>query len=132
MQNKVIHIHSFYTCGPLYGTREYAFWPGFDVQIKRTIETCKTCRENIFQLNAKEYLITVHLYSNFWEIDLRPTKTKSTALTAKLNLHFPRYGIHGQVVTDDCQQFKAQECTNFATANAVSYTHLTLPTKLEV
>lgn len=90
------------TCGSLYRARESVFWPGFDVQINRIIEACKTCTGNTFELNDKEYMTTVDCHSNFWEIDLLPTNTKSTTVTVKLNLHFPRYGIPDQVVPDNC------------------------------
>ena len=84
--------------------RETIFWPNMNAELKEMIATCETCRKyetshqkesliphevpsrpweqvgvDLFELNRKEYMITVDYYSNFWEID-RLTSTTSSAV----------------------------------------------------
>ena len=104
--------------------------------IKQFISTCETCCTyqsanqqetlqphelpwhqwekvgvDLFELDDKDYMITVDYFSNFWEID-RLENTKSSTVIQKLKAHFARYGSSCVV--------------------AVSYTHLTLPTRRTV
>ena len=92
--------------------QETIFWPKMNAKLKEMIETCETCRKyetchqkesliphevpsrpwkqvgvDLFELNKKQYLITVDYYSNFWEVDCL-TSTTSSAVVLKLKKHF--------------------------------------------
>ena len=92
--------------------RETIFWPGMSNEIKEMVATRKTCRKyersdqkeplmpheipsrpweqvgvDLFELDQKQYMITVDYYSNFWEID-HLKSTTSTSIFLKLKNHF--------------------------------------------
>ena len=63
---------------------------------------------DLFELNIKEYMITVDYYINFWEID-RLTSTTSSAVVLKLKNHFARYGCPDRLINDNGPQFMLSE-----------------------
>ena len=102
------------------------------------IATCETCRKyeishqkesliphevpsrpweqvgvDLFELNRKEYMITVDYYSNFWEID-RLASTTSLAVVLKLKNHFARYRCPDRLIRDNGPQFVSSEFRKFA------------------
>ena len=105
--------------------REAVFWPGINADVKKLVENCETCatlqraqsREtlhphevqaypwedmgvDLFMLEGKDFIITVHYFSGYWEID-QLTSTTSTAVVRCLQRHFARYGIPVKVMSDN-------------------------------
>ena len=68
---------------------------------------------DLFELNKKEYMITVDYYNNFWEID-RLTSTTSSTVVLKLKNHFARYGCPDRLISDNGPQFVSSEFRKFA------------------
>ena len=68
-------------------------------------------RVDLFELNKKEFMVTVDNHSNFWEVD-RLTSTTSAAIILKLKNHFARYGCPDRLISD--KQFTSSEFTKFA------------------
>ena len=67
----------------------------------------------MFELDNKNYLVTVDYYSNFWEVD-RLEKTKSKDVIKKLKQHFARYGIPATFISDNVPQFVSDEFKKFS------------------
>lgn len=107
-------------------------------EVKQMIAACETCRKyetnntketlmsheitdrpwekigvDIFEVDKKEYLITVDYFSNFWEVD-RLTTSTSAAVILKLKYHFARYGSPDGLVSDGGPQFASSEFHKFA------------------
>ena len=118
--------------------RETIFWPGMNAEVKELIASCETCRKyetsnqkeslmphevpsrpweqigvDLFELNKKEFVVTVDYFSNFWEVD-RLTSTTSTAIILKLKNHFARYGCPDRLISDNGPQFTSSEFAKFA------------------
>ena len=90
-----LHASRLGTESCLRRARETIFWPNVNAELKEMIAACKTCHTyyetshhkeslmphkipnrpweqvavDLFELNKKEYMITVDYYGNFWEID---------------------------------------------------------------
>ena len=109
-----------------------------NAELKEMIAACETCRTyetshhkeslmphkipnrpweqvavDLFELNKKEYMITVDYFSNFWEIH-RLTSTTSSAIVLKLKNHFARYGCPNRLISDNGPQFVSSEFRKFA------------------
>ena len=112
--------------------RHAIFWPGMASEIRHLASQCSTCSDyntkqqkepllsteiptmpwailaqDLFTLAGKSYLITVHYYSDFWELDIQ-TDTFSENIVKHTKAHFARYGIPEKVITDNGPQFRAQ------------------------
>ena len=119
-----LHASHLGTESCLRRAQETIFWLNMNTDLKEMIETCETCRKyetchqkesliphevpsrpwkqvgvDLFELNKKEYLITVDYYSNFCEVD-RLTSTTSSAVLLKLKNHFARYGCPNHLISD--------------------------------
>ena len=68
---------------------------------------------DIFNLDGRDYSVTIDYYSNFWEVD-RLSNTKASTTILKLKSHFALYGIPDQVMSDNGPQFTSDEFANFA------------------
>jgi transposase InsO family protein len=68
---------------------------------------------DLFTLHNKNYLIVVDYTSNFWEIDYLP-ETDSQTVIRKLKMHFARYGIPDQVMSDNGPQFSSNIFKKFS------------------
>ena len=109
-----------------------------NAELKEIIAACETCRTyetghhkespmphkipnrpgeqvalDFFELNNKEYMITVDYYSNSWEID-RLTSTTSSAVVLQLKNHFVRYGCPNHLISDNGPQIVSSEFCKFA------------------
>ena len=67
---------------------------------------------DIYNLDNKDYLITVDYFSNFLEID-RLRDTKASTCVRKLKSHFARNGIPDVVISDNGPQFTSSEFVQF-------------------
>ena len=117
---------------------ECIYWPNMTSDMRQYISSCETCRKyetsqgketlmshevpdrmwqkvgtDLFQMDDKDFLLTVDYYSNFWEID-RLEDTRSATVIRKLKNHFSRYGIPEQLVSDNGPQFSSEKFENFA------------------
>ena len=64
-------------------------------------------------LIAKDYVIAVDYFSNFFEVgELRSTNT--SAVIKFLSSRFARHGIPSELVSDNCPQFTSSEFKRFA------------------
>ena len=118
--------------------RETVFWPGMSAEVKELIATCETCRKfetsnpkeplmphdvpsrpweqvgvDLFELNKKDFMVTVDYYSNFWEVD-RLTSTISAAVILKLKSHFARHGCPDRMISHNGPQFVSSEFKKFS------------------
>ena len=133
--------------GCLRRARECIYWPNMTSDMRQYISSCETCRKyetsqgketlmshevpdrmwqkvgtDLFQMDDKDFLLTVDYYSNFWEID-RLEDTRSATVIRKLKNHFSRYGIPEQLVSDNGPQFSSEKFENFA--KTYDFEHLT-------
>ena len=116
--------------------REIVYWPGMSSEITAIAESCETClkmtpkqcRENLmprekgerpwqivgcdlFEVEGRDYMITVDYFSNFWEVDHLSSKHVTTIVLA-LKKHFARYGSPEEFVSD-CSPFDSAEFKTF-------------------
>ena len=117
--------------------RECVFWPGMSAEIKDLASTCDASQSfgrvqqkeslmpieakspwkiigvDLFTLNDKEYLLTIHYFSGFWEVDKLSSTTTETVVK-KLKVHFSSYGVPCTLISDNGPQFAFQELYEFA------------------
>lgn len=75
---------------------------------------------DLFEIQKRQYLVTVDYYSNFIEVDyLAVTSTKQ--IVTKLKSHFSRYGTPRQLMSDQGPQFKSQEFKQFMTEWGINH-----------
>ena len=68
---------------------------------------------DLFELDQKQYMITVDYYSNFWDIH-HLKSTTSTSIALKLKNHFARHGCPDRLISDNGPQFVSAEFRKFA------------------
>ena len=118
--------------------RDVMFWPNMNSDIEKAITACKTCQSmtyhqqkeplmsypvpnqpwatvgtDLFEWHNCMYLITVDLYSGWYEIDLLRDTSTSTIIK-KMKTHFSRFGIPLMVISDSGSQYKSREFKQFA------------------
>ena len=118
--------------------KDMVYWPGVSKEIRQFVESCDTCASmpdkqsleplvmhempsrawekvatDIFTIDARNYLITVDYFSNFFEIDYLLDTTSETVI-AKLKHHFAHHGIPDKVVSDGGPQYTSQSFRNFS------------------
>ena len=134
---KQLHSSHVGINGCLRRAHEYLFWPRMSAEIKKYITQCEICSQysakqaketqmcheptdrprekvavDIWNLDNKDYLITVDYFSNFWEID-RLRDTKASICVRKLKSHFARNCIPAVVISDNRPQFTSSEFAQF-------------------
>ena len=67
----------------------------------------------MFQLNGKEYLVTVNYYINYWEVD-QLEKTTPEASSFILGDTLARHEIPITVGSDNGSQFRSEKFKHFA------------------
>ena len=128
-------------------TRDTVFWPAMSHEIRQVVENCETCQLHkprnqketlrqhkeeetqwskigfdLFEINDRNYLVTVDYYSKFLEVDYLSTTTKTTRqVITKLKGHYARYGIPLQMVTDSGPRFLSRDFRNFTTEWAIQH-----------
>ena len=55
---------------------------------------------DLFELNGRDYMITLDYFSSFFEVDSLTTKTADEVIR-KLKAHLARHSIPGQLVSDN-------------------------------
>ena len=80
---------------------------------------------DLFTLDNADYLVTVDMYSKYFEVDAMPD-TKSLTVTRKLKVHFARYGIPKTLKTDNGPQFSSEILPNSRQNGTSNTIHLAL------
>ena len=127
--------------------RDAVFWPNMSKDIEVYCQTCPTCAQygkqtatepilshptptlpwqfvsqDIFELEHKQYLVTVDHFSDFYELDLL-VNTQSTTIVDITKAHFVRHGIPMRSLTDNGPQFVSNEYKKFA--QTYGFEHIT-------
>ena len=63
---------------------------------------------DLFELDGRQYLVTVDYFSSFIEVDYL-TSTTAKDVIIKLEVHFARYGIPSEIVSDQDPQFTSTQ-----------------------
>ena len=117
--------------------REVLYWPGMNRDIENCIAQCNVCNSqpreqtkepmicheiptrtwekiavDLFQLNERDYMVTVDYYSSFFEVDSLTTKA-AVEVIRKLKAHLARHGIPDQVRSDNGQPFASDSFHEF-------------------
>ena len=117
--------------------RDLIYWPGMSSEIREYLAACDTCSStpmkqgpepvyahevpdrpwekvsvDLFNIQGREYLVTVDYFSNFIEVDFL-RETTSQAVVTKLKAQFARHGIPDIVVSDNGPQFSSQHFAEF-------------------
>lgn len=119
----------------LKSARGTVYWPGMagDLKHLQVVSTCEVCREfkprtskplpkqhdnghtpwnkigrDLFVIKDRNYLVAIHYFSNFIEIDFLQ-KITSNAVNGILKKQFARLGIPTTIVSDGGPQFTAND-----------------------
>ncbi|XP_077528017.1 uncharacterized protein LOC144139592 [Haemaphysalis longicornis] len=117
--------------------RGLVFWPGLDGSIESMIRSCSACQKyaykqqseplilrptpsmpwyrvgiDIFSFAGDAYLTVYEAHSNFPEVEMLATTT-AREVVEKTSAIFARYGIPGQVCTDNGPHFVSKEFADF-------------------
>ena len=107
--------------------RETLYWPGMNKKVEDYIAKCSTCNNyqleqakepvishhiltrpwekvgmDLFELNNRDFLITIDYYSNYFEVDRLTSKTAKEVIN-KTKANFARHSIADQVFSDNRQ-----------------------------
>ena len=140
-----IHASHIGIQGCLRRAREVLYWPGMNRDIENCIAQCHVCNSqpreqtkepmicheiptrpwekiavDLFQLNGRDYMVTVDYYSNFFEVDSLTTKT-AVEVIRKLKAHLTKHGIPDQVTSDNGQPFASANFNEFASTSSPLY-----------
>jgi len=77
---------------------------------------------DIFELDQKDFLVTVDYYSSFFKVERLTTKTTREVIN-KIRPHFSRNGIPDTVVSDNGQLFASSDLQEFT--NLYHFEHVT-------
>ena len=117
--------------------RDNVYWPGISGDIKQMADSCEACQEakphnpkepliqhsdgeapwikigtDLFELEGRNYLLTVDYYTNFIEVDYLPTTTSEKVISC-LKRQFARFGCPRQIISDGATQYTSQSFQNF-------------------
>ena len=123
--------------GCLRRARESIYWPGMSRELETYMAQCETCNTHameqqreplisheipsrpwekvgcdLFELNGRDYMVTVDYYSNFFEVD-RLYNKRGPEVIHKLKSHFARHGIPDTFVSDNGPPFNSREFKTF-------------------
>ena len=122
------------------------WWPGVSHQMAQVVQQCLECAKNytppkeplivsklpdypwqvvgtdLFELEGKQYLLTVDYFSRFPEVNELKTTTSATIIQNLKSL-FSRHGIPETVRSDNGPQFSSQEFAQFA--SSYEFNHIT-------
>ena len=127
-------------------TRGSIYWPNMNNEVKDYISRCEICltyaprqqkepllchevpdcpwtkvATDLFQLENKDYLVTIDYFSDFFEVDCLYSTTSETVIK-KLKGHFARYRIPDEIISDNGPQFTAEEFRVFAQTYGFKHT----------
>ena len=118
--------------------RDSIYWPGIGKEIEDMIKNCDTCQiyqnkqkeetrmhhkipktpwtkigTDLFELDAKDYLIVVDYTSNYFDISQLPNKKSSTVAVHTKRI-FSKFGIPKTVMCDNGPEFIGKAYKNFS------------------
>jgi len=118
--------------------RDLIYWPGLNGQIEDVISKCASCQENrrkqtkepmvpsevpdgpwqyvsqdLFDLFGKKHLITVDMYSEYFDVTALPDTTAYTVIEHTKKI-FSDHGIPLRVISDNGPPFNSQQYNQFA------------------
>ena len=133
-----VHASHLSVQGCLRRAKEAFYWRGIYKQTTEFTSRCSICNsykreqrkeplvsyeiptrpwqsisKDLFELDSTEYLITTDFYSNFFELDMLPSKT-ARGLLKKIKPHLARYGVPDRITTDNGPQFDCNKFQKFA------------------
>ena len=117
--------------GCLRRAREVVYWPNMNRELEDFISKCETCNTfqpaqlgcDIFTFNNRDYLCTVHYFSDYFEIDeLHKAKT-GAAVIGKLKKRFAMHGIPDTFHSDNGPPFNSNKFSAFA--SMYEFEHIT-------
>ena len=142
-----IHASHIGIQGCLRRALEVLYWPWVNKEVEESLARCKTCNNyhseqarepiichelptrpwekvavDIFEVNQKDFLITVDYCSSFFKVD-QPTAKTAREVINKIKPHFSRHGIPDMVVSDNGQPFATSDFQEFT--NLYCFRHVT-------
>ena len=142
-----IHASHIGIQGCLRRAREVLYWPGMTKEIEQHISLCAICNSHpaeqakeplichsiptrpwekiavdLFELDGKNFMVTVDYYSSYFEVDRLNTKTGKEVI-GKLKIHLARHGIPDELVSDNGPPFSSTEFNAFS--NQYGFEHVT-------
>ena len=142
-----IHASHIGIQGCLRCAREVLYWPGMTKEIEQHISLCAICNSHpaeqakeplichsiptrpwekiavdLFELDGKNFMVTVDYYSSYFEVDRLNTKTGKEVI-GKLKIHLARHGIPDELVSDNGPPFSSTEFNAFS--NQYGFEHVT-------
>ena len=142
-----IHASHIGIQGCLRRAREVLYWPGMTKEIEQHISLCAICNSHpaeqakeplichsiptrpwekvavdLFELDGKNFMVTVDYYSSYFEVDRLNTKTGKEVIR-KLKIHLARHGIPDELVSDNGPPFSSTEFNAFS--NQYGFEHVT-------
>ena len=128
--------------------RECVFWPTLRSQLEDYCNNCEACLsfqakqakepmiqttsatypfqvvfQDLFEYNGENYMVTVDVFSDFFEVDRLGQKTNAAKIIQMSKRHFSRYGIPIELHTDNGPQFVSEEYKDFL--SSWNITHIT-------
>lgn len=136
------HLSHIGIQGCLRRARECLYRPNMNSDIEHFINSCKTCstynaeqqKETLLSheltsrpwqkiaFDQQNFLMTVDYYSDYFEID-RINSKKGKEVITKLKVHFARFGLPGELFSDNGPPFHGSEFKHFAAS--YEFTHST-------
>ncbi|XP_048583466.1 uncharacterized protein K02A2.6-like [Nematostella vectensis] len=132
-----IHASHIGIQGCLRRAREVLYWPGINKEVEEYVAKCEICNSHLseqgdepiicheipnrpwekvgidlFELNGKDFVLTVDYYSGFFEVDRLEGKTAKEVMR-KIKPHVARHEIPDQIMSDNGPPFDSHEFRQF-------------------
>jgi hypothetical protein len=118
--------------------RESVYWVNINSDIKKLCKSCGPCQEyqesnkrepliphevptrpwqfiasDLFEINHRQYLLTVDRYSQYPLVDAMPTVVSSQAVVKKIKMYCALFGRPDEIMTDNGPQYAAETFKTF-------------------
>ncbi|XP_032241511.2 uncharacterized protein K02A2.6-like [Nematostella vectensis] len=140
-----IHASHIGIQGCLRRAREVLYWPGMNKEVEEYVAKCEICNSHLseqgkepiicheipnrpwekvgidlFELNGKDFVLTVDYYSGFFEVDRLEGKTAKEVMR-KIKPHVARHGIPDQIMSDNGPPFDSHEFRQFTNSYGIEH-----------
>ncbi|XP_048577062.1 uncharacterized protein K02A2.6-like [Nematostella vectensis] len=140
-----IHASHIGIQGCLRRAREVLYWPGINKEVEEYFAKCEICNSHLseqgkepiicheipnrpwekvgidlFELNGKDFVLTVDYYSGFFEVDRLEGKTAKEVIR-KIKPHVARHGIPDQIMSDNGPPFDSHEFRQFTNSYRIEH-----------